>query len=133
MATLDEADGQGDGILALVKETASGLGQLVADHIRLARIEMTTDAKAYTRDVGMLLAGGFILATGYGLACIAIATALGRAIGLPLAFACLALLHLVAGAIALVVIAGRIKRIQLMRGTKNEVDRSVSALTTRSH
>ena len=54
-----------------MKETASGFGQLVGDHIRLARIEMTADAKSYVRDMGMLLVGGFILAAGYGLACIA--------------------------------------------------------------
>jgi hypothetical protein len=39
----------------------------------------------------------------------------------------------VVGAIALGFIIGRIRRIQLMRGTKQEVSRSVSALTTRSH
>ena len=42
------------GLIALVKETASGFGQLVADHIRLARVEMTADAKSYVRDGGML-------------------------------------------------------------------------------
>ena len=76
-----------------MKEAAGGLGQLVADHIRLARIEMTADAKSYVRDIGMLAIGGFILAVGYGLACIAGGLALARVIGAPLAFASLALLH----------------------------------------
>ena len=133
MATLDEGDERGDGIISLVKETASGIGQLVADHIRLTRIEMTADAKSYARDIGMLLAGGFIVAVGYGLACIAAGTALARVIGAPFAFAALALLHIVAGAIALGLIVGRMKHIHLMQGTKQEVSRSVSALTTRSH
>jgi hypothetical protein len=133
MATLGDADEQGDGIFSLVKETASGLGQLVADHIHLARIEMTADAKGYARDVGMLMAGGFILAIGYGLACIAAATALARAIGTPLAYLGLALLHMAIGAIAFALILGRIKRVQVMRGTKQEVGRSVAALTERSH
>jgi hypothetical protein len=133
MATLGDADEQGDGIFSLVKETASGLGQLVADHINLARVEMTADAKNYSRDVGKMLAGGFIVAIGYGLACIAAATALARVMGAPLAFLSLALLHIAIGAIALVVILGRIKRVQLMRGTKHEMSRSVAALTERSH
>ena len=132
MGTLDESDA-GDGIITLVKETASGLGQLVADHIRLARLEMTADAKLYAGDVGKLLAGGFVLAIGYGLGCIAVGTALGRVIGAPLAFAALALLHIAIGAIALGLIARRIKRIQLMQGTKHEVSRSVNVLTARSH
>ena len=63
--------GDSDGIITLVKEAASDFGQLVADHIRLARVEMTADAKSYARDVATLLVGAFILAAGYGLACIA--------------------------------------------------------------
>jgi uncharacterized membrane protein len=133
MATLDERGDHDDGIIALVKETASGFGQLVADHIRLARLEMTADAKSYARDIAMLAVGGFIVAVGYGLACIAAGTALAPLMGAPLAFVCLALLHLVVGAIALSVIVRRMKSLQLMNETKQEVSRSVDALTARSH
>jgi len=133
MGTLDAEDDAGDGIITLVKETASGLGQLVADHIRLARLEMTLDARMYARDAGMLLAGGVIVLIGYGLGCIAAGSALARVIGAPLAFLALALLHIAVGAIAFALILGRIKRVQVMRGTKQEVSRSVAALTERSH
>jgi len=133
MGTLDAEDDAGDGIITLVKETASGLGQLVADHIRLARLEMTLDARMYARDAGMLLAGGVIVLIGYGLGCIAAGSALARVIGAPLAFLALALLHIAVGAIALAVFARRMKRTQPMQGTKHEVSRSVSALTARSH
>jgi uncharacterized membrane protein YqjE len=135
MATLGEGDDQSDGIISLVKETASGIGQLVADHIRLARIEMTADAKTYARDVGVLLAAGFIVAVGYGLACIGAGAALARVMGTPLAFVSLGVLHILIGAIALAMIVGRMKHVQLMQGTKQEVSRSVSALTAtvRSH
>jgi len=118
----------GDGILALVKETASGLGQLVADHIRLARVEMTADAKSYVRDLGVLALGGFVIAVGYGLACIAAGFALARVMGGPLAFALLAFLHVVAGAVALVLAMRKMKQVQLMHETKQEVGRSVSVL-----
>src|SRR4051812_4142949 len=111
MGVADESE-HSDGIIALVKETASGLGQLVGDHIRLARIEMTADAKTYARDVSMLLVGGLILVAGYGLACIAAGLGLARIIGGPLAFACLAVLHLIAGGIALAVMLKRIKRVR---------------------
>jgi hypothetical protein len=133
MPTLDDRSDSDGSIIALVKETASGFGQLVGDHIRLARLEMTADAKSYVRGAGLLLVGGFILAIGYGLACIAAALALARVTGGPLAFVCLAALHLVVGAIALAMIMRRMKEVQLMQETKNEVSRSVSALTARSH
>ncbi|HEY7372769.1 MAG TPA: phage holin family protein [Polyangia bacterium] len=138
MAALHDSGERDDGIIALVKETADGLGQLVADHIKLARIEMTADAKGYVRDVGVLLVGAFVLAIGYGLACIAVGTALGRVIGAPLAFACLAVLHLAIGAFALALARSRMKRVQLMHDTKLEVSRSMGvfskrALSARSH
>jgi uncharacterized membrane protein YqjE len=133
MATLGETHADDGGIIALVKETAAGLGQLVADHIRLARIEMTADAKSYVRDGSMLVVAAFVLAVGYGLACIAAGMALSRVMGGPLAFACLAVVHVIVGAIAVALILRRVKSVQLMQETKYEVSRSVSALTMRSH
>src|SRR6187397_1749216 len=117
--------GDGDGIITLVKEAASDFGQLVADHIRLARVEMTADAKSYARDLGMVAVGAFILAAGYGLACIAGGLALATIIGGPLAFAALALLHLIVGGIAVGLMVRKMKRSQLMQETKLEVSRSV--------
>ena len=40
MPTLDERGDHEGGLIALVRETASGFGQLVADHIRLARLRL---------------------------------------------------------------------------------------------
>jgi membrane protein implicated in regulation of membrane protease activity len=81
----------------------------------------------------MLLVGAFVLAIGYGMACIAAGMALSRVIGGPMAFAGLAVLHLIVGAIALGLIMRRMKSVQLMQGTKEEVSRSISVLSTRSH
>lgn len=121
----------GDGIISLVKEAASGFGQLVADHIRLARVEMTADAKSYARGLSTLLIFAFIVAAGYGLACIAGGLALATIIGGPLAFASLALLHLVVGGIALALVIRKMKSVQLMHETKLEVSRSVDVLGRR--
>jgi hypothetical protein len=121
-----------DGIISLVKETADGLGQLVADHIKLARIEMTTDVRAYFRELSLLLVGAFVFSVGYGLACIAAGTALARVMGGPLAFAGLAILHVVVGAFALGMAVRRMRRVQLMQESKEEVSRSVSVLRERA-
>jgi hypothetical protein len=83
--------------------------------------------------VGVLLVGAFVLAIGYGLACIAAGTALARLIGGPLAFVCLAVLHLAVGALALALAIRRMKRVQLMHDTKLEVSPSVRALSARAH
>src|SRR5262245_7689362 len=132
MAPPRDRDDHDDGIISLVKETADGLGQLVADHIKLARIEMTTDVRAYVRELSLLMVGAFIFAAGYGLACIAAGTALARVIGAPLAFAGLAILHVVVGAIALGMAVRRMRRVQRMQESKEEVSRSVSVLRERA-
>jgi len=128
MATAQESDG----IIALVRETADGLGQLIADHVKLARVELASDARFYVRDLTVLVIAGLVLFLGYAIACVAAGLALGRAMhNTPLAFGAVAALHLIAGAIGVVLAAKRAKRVRLMHDTAEEVSRSVSALRGR--
>src|SRR4029078_7092278 len=82
---------ESDGIMSLVKETADGLGRLIADHIKLARVEMVADAKEYGRHVGLLTVAGIFVAIGYVFAWIAAALGLARWGGAPRAFGIVAL------------------------------------------
>jgi hypothetical protein len=116
------------GIIELVKETAEGLGKLLGDHVRLARIELVADIKSYGRDIGVLVAAAVVVIIGYAFAWVAGGLALARVIGGPLAFGAVALLHLVAGGIAAVVVAKRARAVRPLQGTATEVERSVRAL-----
>jgi|SRR6478609_3020576 len=116
------------GIIGLVKETAEGLGKLLGDHVRLARIELVADIKGYGRDVAMLVVAAVVVIIGYAFAWVAGGLALARVIGGPLAFALIAFVHLVAGAIAATVAARRARGSRPLQGTANEVERSVRAL-----
>ena len=123
---------ESDGIIALVRETADGLGKLIADHVKLARVELVSDARFYARDLAVMAAAGVVLLIGYVIGLVAAGLAIGRAIdNTPLAFGALAALHLIAGAIGIVVGAKRAKRVRLMHDTAEEVSRSVSALRGR--
>src|SRR5262249_49856679 len=119
---------EGDSFITLVRETADGLGRLVAEHIRLAKVEVAADAKDYGRRVALLAGAGAIVAVGYLFAWIAIALALGRLIGSPLGFLLVGGLHVVAGLIVLSVISRRLKSARVMDQTVSEVGRTVSAL-----
>jgi predicted anti-sigma-YlaC factor YlaD len=116
------------GIIGLVKETAEGLGKLLGDHVRLARIELVADIKGYGRDVAMLVVAAVVVVIGYAFAWVAGGLALARLIGGPLAFALIAFVHLVAGAIAAVVAVRRARGTRPLQETANEVERSVRAL-----
>src|SRR5262245_15677026 len=115
------------GIIGLVKETAEGLGKLLGDHVRLARIELVADIKTYARELTLLLTAVVILLVGYAFAWIAIGLVLARAIGAPLAFAAIAVVHLIAGGIAAVVAARRARATRPLQETALAVERSVNA------
>jgi uncharacterized membrane protein YqjE len=132
MATARDTREESDGIISLIRETADGLGKLIADHVKLARVELVSDARFYARDLAVMAGFGVVLFVGYILGWIAAGLAIGRAIhNTPLAFAAVAALHLIAGAIGVVVAAKRAKRVRLMHDTAEEVGRSVSALRGR--
>jgi hypothetical protein len=118
-----------EGVVGLLRETADGLGQLVADHIKLARLELTADARSYGQGVATLLIAGAVLLLGYAFAWLAIGLALARLWGAPIAFAAVAVLHLIAGAIAISTAVTRMKKTRLMRESANAASRSVDALT----
>ncbi|HEY6477643.1 MAG TPA: phage holin family protein [Polyangia bacterium] len=128
MAAREVESDEREGIVGLVRETVDGLRTLIADHIKLARIELATDLKTYGRSVAVLAGAGGVLALGYLFAWIAAGLGLGRVIGAPLAFAAIAGLHLVVGAFAIGWAVGKVRRTRLMQGTVVEAKSSASAL-----
>lgn len=118
-----------DGVVGLLRETADGLGQLIADHIKLARLELTADARSYTQGVATLLVAAVVVVLGYAFGWLAAGLALARLWGAPIAFGGIAALHLIAGAVAVSSATKRMKKTHLMRDSATEASRSVTALT----
>ena len=118
-----------DGVVGLLRETADGLGQLIADHVRLARLELAADARSYGQGVATLVVAGFVLALGYAFAWLAIGLTAALWCGGPIAFGGVAVLHLIAGGFAVSAAIKRMKRTRLMRESATAAERSVSALT----
>ena len=75
----DQANG--DSILTLIKETADGFGHLLADHIKLARLELVADVKSYGRQVALIALIVPILFIGYAILCVGLAAALAPWLG----------------------------------------------------
>ncbi len=128
MASRQFESDEREGIVGLVRETIDGLRTLIADHIKLARIELQTDLQSYARGAAVLAVAGLILAIGYVFAWIAAAIALGRLWGTAVAFLVVAGVNLAVGFVAMLVAAGRMKRTRLMHGSAVEARTSVSAL-----
>jgi hypothetical protein len=122
-----------EGIVDLVRETVDGLRTLIVDHIKLARIELATDLKTYGRSVAVLAGAGGVLALGYVFAWIAVGLGLGRLLGAPLAFAIVAGLHILVGAVAVGWAVGKVRRTRLMHDTVVEAKTSAKTLASPMH
>jgi Putative Actinobacterial Holin-X, holin superfamily III len=119
----------GEGIVARLKETADGLGQLVGDHVRLARIELVAELRSYGRGLTSIAVAVVLLLIGYVFACAAGALALAHLVGAPLAFVIVAAPHLIAGAIGVVSGTRRVQQTPLLPESGAEAARTVNALT----
>jgi hypothetical protein len=117
-----------EGIVGLIRETLDGLRDLIADHIKLARVEMVSDAKTYGRSIAVLVVAGLVLAIGYVFGLIAAALALGRVWGTPVAFVAVAALHVVVGGIAMISAMAKMRRTHPMHDTVVEAKDSLTAL-----
>lgn len=119
---------ESDSIIALVKETADGFGHLIAEHVKLARLELVADAKASARKIAAIALIVPILFIGYALACVGLAVLLAPALGTPGAFFLVGGGQVLLGAVAIAIAAGRLRQVQPLRETVHEVGRSVEAI-----
>jgi hypothetical protein len=113
---------------AVLKETADSLGVLIADHVKLARVELETDVRIYAGALGVSLVAGGLLLFGYAFACAALALALAKLWGAPVAFAAVAAAHLLVGGLGLGAVSRKVQRTKLLRESIREGRRSVRAL-----
>src|SRR5579871_4472237 len=104
---------------SLIAQAVESLGELVVDHIRLARVELATDGVV----VAVLL-----VTIGYLFASAAAALALAPLTGMPVAFALVAALHLVVGGLCVHVASTKARRTRLLRETTAEARRTAHAL-----
>jgi hypothetical protein len=89
-----------------VRELVDAFSELVAQHVRLAKMELADDARFVGVRVGLIAAFAPLILVGYGFLCSGLALALGAVMTLPWAFVLVGVLNLVAGAIGIAV-AGR--------------------------
>src|SRR4051812_35782073 len=101
-----------EGVFALVRETADGLGELVGQHFKLARLELAEDLESLgnrARDIAVFAA--FML-VGYTLAMVGGAVLIGAMSKVGWALLAMGLVHVAGGA------AGVYRVLARARGTK---------------
>ncbi|GMU62827.1 MAG: hypothetical protein AMXMBFR34_45900 [Myxococcaceae bacterium] len=91
---------------AQLRELFDGLGELTAQHIRLAKLELKEDARFVGARVAVIAALAPLVLVGYGFLCVAGALALARVMATDLAFLIVGGLNLL-GAILGIAVAGK--------------------------
>jgi hypothetical protein len=112
----------------LLAEAVDSLGELVADHLRLARVELAADVRIYAAATGSVVVAVLLLTVGYVLATVAGALALAGLVGMPAAFGLVAGFQILVGALCVGAAARRVRRTKVLRETVDEARRSVRAL-----
>ena len=123
-----KAEGDAATVRQLVAEAVDSLGELVADHTRLARLELAADVRIYARATGGVVVAALLLTAGYVLASVAAALALARFTGMRAAFGLVAAFHLLVGGLFVRAASTKIRRTKVLRETVAEARRSVRAL-----
>src|SRR4051812_9549279 len=87
------AGGDDEGIVDILRDTADSLGSLISEHVKLAKLEIVTDARKVARRAALLLLAVPFLVLGYGMLWLGAAVALGRVVGTPQALLMVGGLH----------------------------------------
>jgi hypothetical protein len=120
-------DSKGNGVIGRVRDVADGLGQLVGQHLKLARLELVSDLKGMGRRLRVIAIFTCLVVVGYTLAMAGLAVLIGgnQAIGVPLL--AVGLGHVVLCG-AGIVLASRRRDTHLMDSTVEQVGQSLNTL-----
>lgn len=114
---------------ASLRSLADALSELVAQHLRLARLELGRDARALGADVALFGACALVAAVGYVFVCVSLALALSTVMPETAAFGALGLANLAAAAAVASRAASRLRGRRIAATTAAELRTSVARLT----
>lgn len=114
-----------------LRELVDAFSELVAQHVRLARMELAEDARFVGLRVGVIAALAPLILVGYGFLCVALALALRRVMAADLAFLIVGLLNLVIGGVGIAIVGKQLGERKVMHATVAELDSSTSLILPR--
>lgn len=110
---------------SLTRHTLESLVDLVGAQIRLAKTEITLDARSFVKRAAKLALFAPLVAVAYLFGCAAAAAALARVVGWGWALAIVAALNGVVGVVGAALMLAQLKHIAPMDQTRASVNESV--------
>ena len=121
-------DGDRGGIASAVGRMADGLARLFTEHLALARMELSRDAKAVGIDVARVVAFVPLVLLGYGFLCAAAAVALTAWMSMAAALGVVGGVNLVGGGLGIWAAVSSLKSREMMNDTVMEVSKTAMVL-----
>jgi len=118
---------QTPGVSDLMARLVDGLGELLSQHLALARLELRDEAHGVARVFGTLALVVPLLVVGYAMLCFAVAFALSPRLGVPGAVALVGAANVLAGGVGLLGVRRTLERPHLPQ-TSEAVRESAAAL-----
>lgn len=115
-----------------VRELVDAFSELVAQHVRLARMELAEDARFVGIRVGLIAAFAPLLLVGYGFLCVALALALRRVMADELAFLLVGVLNLIIGGAGIAMAGRQLSERKVMTATIVELESSTAVVLPRA-
>jgi len=123
---------QSAGVTDLVGRLVDGLGQLLGQHVALARLELGEEARTLGRTLGTLALFTPLLVVGYAMLCFGVAFALAPWLSLPGAVLLVGTVNLLAGGVGLWTVRKAFGR-PMLPDTTAAVQESAQALQVEAH
>jgi hypothetical protein len=115
-------------LTTLVRRAVEDLGRLVADHLKLARLELGAEARQVGTRVGLVAVAASLFGVGYLCAAVALSLFLARWLGAAGAFGAVGGGHALAGVVSLVVIGRRAQAAGALEESRRELERTRALL-----
>ncbi len=107
-----------------LRELVDAFSELVAQHVRLARMEVKQDARFVGVRLGVIAAFAPLILVGYSFLCIALALALRKVVGEELAFLLVGVLNLAIAAVGIAIAGRQLAKHKVMNATLHEFQSS---------
>lgn len=115
-------------VISQLRELVEGVGDLTAQHLRLARLEMAEDARFIGVRVGVIAALAPLILVGYGFLCVALALALRRVMAADLAFLVVGLINLIGGVAGILAIVRQLQSRHVMHASLSELEATTAVI-----
>ena len=115
-----------------VRELVDAFSELVAQHVRLARMELKEDARFVCLRVGVIAALAPLILVGYCFLCVALALTLRRWLADELAVLLVGVLNLLIGGIGIAVVGRQLSARKVLDATIVELESSSAVVLPRA-